>query len=109
MTLPPPATGARPEGTMSESDAAANVQQMFDTIAPTYDRANHLLSFGLDRFWWRRAARALHPLLQDPGARVLDLCCGTGDMTAALLTIVLPRQNLSSEATFPPRCSLEPV
>ena len=85
MSSLPPATGARPEGTNNEIDAAANVQQMFDAIAPTYDRANHLLSFGLDRLWWWRAARALHPVLQNPDARILDLCCGTGDMTAALL------------------------
>jgi demethylmenaquinone methyltransferase/2-methoxy-6-polyprenyl-1,4-benzoquinol methylase len=57
---------------------------MFDTIAPTYDRANHLLSFGLDRTWWFRAARALRPILQRPESVVLDLCCGTGDMTLAL-------------------------
>ncbi|MCU1249769.1 MAG: bifunctional demethylmenaquinone methyltransferase/2-methoxy-6-polyprenyl,4-benzoquinol methylase, partial [Edaphobacter sp.] len=37
-------TGARPAGITTEQAAAANVQQMFDTIAPTYDRANHLLS-----------------------------------------------------------------
>ncbi len=85
MSSLPPASGARPEGTQTETDAAANVQRMFDTIAPTYDRANHLLSFGLDRLWWRRAALVLRPILQRPGARVLDLCCGTGDMTAALL------------------------
>lgn len=85
-----PAAGARPEGTATEAEAAANVQRMFDTIAPTYDRANHLLSFGLDRLWWRRAARALRPVLANPQARILDLCCGTGDMTAALLTYRLP-------------------
>ena len=85
MSSLPPATGARPEGTQTEIDAAANVQRMFDTIAPTYDRANHLLSFGLDRLWWLRAARALRPRLHEPQARILDLCCGTGDMTAALL------------------------
>ena len=68
VSLPPPAAGARPEGTQTETDAAANVQQMFDTIAPTYDRANHLLSFGLDRFWWQRAARTLRPLLHNPDA-----------------------------------------
>ena len=85
MTALGPVTGARPEGTKTETDAARNVQQMFDAIAPTYDRANHLLSFGLDRLWWWRAARALRPRLADPSARILDLCCGTGDMTAALL------------------------
>jgi demethylmenaquinone methyltransferase/2-methoxy-6-polyprenyl-1,4-benzoquinol methylase len=77
-------TGARPAGVSSPTAAAANIQQMFDTIAPTYDRANHLLSFGLDRLWWLRAARTLRPILARPEAVVLDLCCGTGDMTLAL-------------------------
>jgi len=85
-TLPKhdPAPGARPTGALTEADAARNIQQMFDTIAPTYDRANHLLSFGLDRLWWTRAARTLRPILARPEAVVLDLCCGTGDMTLAL-------------------------
>ena len=60
---------------------------MFDEIAPTYDRANHLLSLGLDRLWWRRAARVFAPVLARPEAQILDLCCGTGDMTAALLRL----------------------
>ncbi len=79
-----PTPGARPEGTTSPDEAAENIQQMFSTIAPTYDRANHLLSVGLDRSWWNRTARALRPILQRPEAVVLDLCCGTGDMTLAL-------------------------
>jgi demethylmenaquinone methyltransferase / 2-methoxy-6-polyprenyl-1,4-benzoquinol methylase len=78
-------TGARPAGVTTEHDAAANVQQMFDTIAPTYDRANHLLSVGIDRSWWTRTARLFRPILQHPETVVLDLCCGTGDMTMALL------------------------
>jgi demethylmenaquinone methyltransferase/2-methoxy-6-polyprenyl-1,4-benzoquinol methylase len=57
---------------------------MFSTIAPTYDRANHLLSAGLDRSWWNRTARTLRPILRRPEAVVLDLCCGTGDLTLAL-------------------------
>jgi demethylmenaquinone methyltransferase/2-methoxy-6-polyprenyl-1,4-benzoquinol methylase len=79
-----PAPGARPAGTSSPTEAAHSIQQMFDTIAPTYDRANHLLSAGLDRLWWSRAARTLRPILERPEAVVLDLCCGTGDMTLAL-------------------------
>lgn len=58
---------------------------MFDEIAPRYDRLNHILSFGMDRVWWNRAARQFDAILQRPEARVLDLCCGTADMTAALL------------------------
>ena len=87
MTEPLTNPGARPEGITSETDAARNVQRMFNTIAPTYDRANHLLSFGLDRLWWKRAARAVRPILARPDARILDLCCGTGDLTAALLAL----------------------
>ena len=79
-----PTPGARPAGTSSPDEAAANIQQMFSTIAPTYDRANHILSMGLDRSWWNRTARTLSPILARPEAVVLDLCCGTGDLTLAL-------------------------
>ncbi len=78
-------TGARPTGATTEQAAAANIQQMFDTIAPTYDRANHVLSAGLDRWMWGRTARVFRPVLQHPETVALDLCCGTGDMTMALL------------------------
>jgi demethylmenaquinone methyltransferase/2-methoxy-6-polyprenyl-1,4-benzoquinol methylase len=61
------------------------VRDMFDSIAGRYDLMNHLLSAGIDHLWWRRAARAVRPILVRPEARILDLCCGTGDMTLALL------------------------
>lgn len=77
--------GARPVGATDESTAAANVQQMFDSIAPRYDLLNHLLSGGIDRWWWSRTARAFRSTLQCPEAVALDLCCGTGDMTLSLL------------------------
>jgi demethylmenaquinone methyltransferase/2-methoxy-6-polyprenyl-1,4-benzoquinol methylase len=57
---------------------------MFTSIAPRYDLLNHVLSFNVDRMWWRRTARAFRNTLSRPDARVLDLCCGTGDMTFAL-------------------------
>ena len=63
---------------------AEMVQQMFDDIAPRYDILNHLLSSGIDRTWWWRTARRFRPILQNPEARIVDLCCGTGDMTMAL-------------------------
>jgi demethylmenaquinone methyltransferase/2-methoxy-6-polyprenyl-1,4-benzoquinol methylase len=76
--------GTRPEGVRDEHEAAARVQQMFGQIAPRYDLLNHLLSFWLDHLWrWNTAQRFRH-ILRRPEARVLDVCCGTGDLTFAL-------------------------
>ena len=58
---------------------------MFDRIAPRYDVLNHVLSCNVDRLWWWRTARRFRHILARPEARVLDICCGTGDMTQALL------------------------
>jgi demethylmenaquinone methyltransferase / 2-methoxy-6-polyprenyl-1,4-benzoquinol methylase len=81
-----PATGARPLGTQQdEASAAESVRQMFDSIAPRYDLLNHVLSANVDRLWWRRTARRFRPALANPEAAILDICCGTGDMTMALL------------------------
>ena len=79
------ATGAQPEGTGDEASASATVRSMFDEIAPRYDLLNHVLSCNIDRIWWWRAARTFQQVLARPEAQVLDLCCGTGDMTLALL------------------------
>ncbi len=80
----PPAVGAQPSGASDERAAAAAVREMFSAIAPRYDLLNHVLSMNVDRLWWRRAARTFGPLLERPGGRVLDLCCGTGDMGLAV-------------------------
>jgi demethylmenaquinone methyltransferase/2-methoxy-6-polyprenyl-1,4-benzoquinol methylase len=77
--------GARPAGALDEQSSAAKVQQMFDSIAPRYDLLNHVLSCNVDRLWWWRAARRFRNVLARPEAAVLDICCGTGDMTLALL------------------------
>jgi demethylmenaquinone methyltransferase / 2-methoxy-6-polyprenyl-1,4-benzoquinol methylase len=52
---------------------------MFDRIAPVYDVMNRVMTVGLDRRWRGLAARAV----VQPGARVLDACCGTGDLGIA--------------------------
>lgn len=57
---------------------------MFTSIASRYDFLNHVLSFNVCQTWWRRTARTFQPILTRPDARVLDLCCGTGDMAFAL-------------------------
>lgn len=78
-------TGAKPAGIVDEAQAARAVQQMFDSIAPRYDLLNHVLSANVDRYWWSKTARRFADVLADPDAAVLDICCGTGDMTMALL------------------------
>ncbi len=79
-----PACGAAPPGARSEGEAARQVREMFGRIAPRYDLLNHLLSASFDRLWRARTAHAVAKLLRRPGVRVLDLCCGTGDLTLAL-------------------------
>ncbi len=79
-----PAKGTLPDGARSEADASRQVREMFTQIAPRYDLLNHLLSLQLDRLWRARVARRLRPILSRPGAVVLDLCCGTGDLAFSL-------------------------
>jgi demethylmenaquinone methyltransferase / 2-methoxy-6-polyprenyl-1,4-benzoquinol methylase len=76
--------GAAPEGASDPASVSRAVQEMFSAIAPRYDLLNHVLSFNIDRWWWRRAACTFTHILSRPDARVLDLCCGTGDMAFAL-------------------------
>jgi demethylmenaquinone methyltransferase / 2-methoxy-6-polyprenyl-1,4-benzoquinol methylase len=76
--------GAAPPGARDEAGAAVAVREMFTSIAPRYDLLNHVLSMNVDRLWWKRTARIFSPVLRRPGAQVLDLCCGTGDMAFAL-------------------------
>jgi len=79
------APGARPAGSQDEAGAAQAVRQIFDSIAPNYDRLNHVLSASVDRLWWWQTARRFKAILSNPDAAVLDICCGTGHMTRALL------------------------
>jgi demethylmenaquinone methyltransferase/2-methoxy-6-polyprenyl-1,4-benzoquinol methylase len=78
-------TGAKPLGAEDEAETTRAVRQMFDAIAPRYDLLNHLLSANVDRLWRRRTARRFRAILAEPDAAVLDICCGTGDLTMALL------------------------
>ena len=76
--------GAAPEGAADQQSSARAVREMFTSIAPRYDLLNHVLSFNIDRLWWKRTARVFAHVLSRPDARVLDSCCGTGDMAFAL-------------------------
>ena len=68
----------------SEND----VRQIFDRIAPVYDRFNDLLSLGQHRIWKKMALAWCEP---QQGQSWLDLCCGSGDMTFLLAQKVAPR------------------
>jgi demethylmenaquinone methyltransferase/2-methoxy-6-polyprenyl-1,4-benzoquinol methylase len=59
--------------------APAEVRAMFDRISPVYDVMNRLMTAGFDRRWRRLAAESV----VRPGDRVLDACCGTGDLALA--------------------------
>jgi demethylmenaquinone methyltransferase / 2-methoxy-6-polyprenyl-1,4-benzoquinol methylase len=83
------ASGAAPhavggEGRAREEAASKWVRGMFGGIARHYDLLNHLLSFNLDRRWRARTVRRVAHVLARPHAKVLDLCCGTGDILLSL-------------------------
>ena len=58
-----------------------NIRQMFDGIAPSYDRLNHLMSLNVDKLWRKRALREI---VDGSVQQVLDVACGTGDSTISI-------------------------
>jgi demethylmenaquinone methyltransferase/2-methoxy-6-polyprenyl-1,4-benzoquinol methylase len=64
------------------SEKKRYIRSMFDSIVPTYDLLNRVLSGGIDNFWRKDLVR----MTAGPGSkRILDLCCGTGDLTRQLV------------------------
>ena len=76
--------GTTPPGAATEEEAARYVRGMFDQVAPRYDLLNHVLSFQIDKYWRHRTVSRVQSILDRPEARVLDLACGTGDLTLAM-------------------------
>lgn len=66
----------------TRADKSDRVREMFTAIAHAYDLNNRVHSFGLDQHWRRVAVRLAEPL---EGASVLDVACGTGDLTMAFV------------------------
>lgn len=64
-----------------EQTKKEQVEQMFDNIAPTYDRLNHILSFNIDKLWRRRVVRIIRKSNPD---MVMDMATGTGDLAIAM-------------------------
>jgi demethylmenaquinone methyltransferase / 2-methoxy-6-polyprenyl-1,4-benzoquinol methylase len=76
--------GTTPAGTQTQQQASAWVRGMFGRIAPRYDLLNHLLSMNIDRYWRSHTVSRVAHILSKPRAQVLDVCCGTGDLTFAM-------------------------
>lgn len=64
-----------------EQSKKEQVEEMFDNIAPNYDRLNHILSFNIDRIWRRRVMRIVR---RSKARRIMDLATGTGDLAIAM-------------------------
>jgi len=78
--------GATPAGIDPANPIAVSrqVREMFGRVAPRYDLLNRLLSLRIDQHWRGVLVRRARPYLKRPKARILDLCCGTGDLVLAL-------------------------
>ncbi len=68
------------------------VREMFDSIAPTYDRLNHILSLDVDRLWRRHAIKAV---VDGTAQQILDVACGTGDSTIAIARSAAPGSRIT--------------
>lgn len=77
-------TGTTPRGAAGEQEAAHWVRGMFGRIAGRYDLLNHLLSFNLDKRWRKQTIERIAEIAERRDARILDLCCGTGDVLAGI-------------------------
>lgn len=87
--------GTTPPGARGEEEAARWVRRMFAQVARRYDLLNHVLSFNRDRRWRAHTASRLSGILKRPGARIMDLCCGTGDLIVALAGEACPEAILT--------------
>lgn len=77
-----------------EDTKAAQVEKMFNHIAPTYDQLNHTLSLGIDRSWRRKAIRALRPHRPQ---QMLDIATGTGDFAILACRELQPQSLIGAD------------
>ena len=75
-------------------EKAAQVEQMFDNIAPTYDKLNHRLSWDIDKGWRKKAIRQLEP---HKPQTLLDIATGTGDFAILAAEMLKPRHLVGAD------------
>lgn len=104
---------------LNQKEAAhyAAVKEMFSGIANRYDLLNHVLSLNIDKSWRRRVRKEIQNILDDKDAMVLDVACGTGDLSLELnrgtkatvigtdfcrpMLAVAAEKNIAEKATIP--------
>ncbi len=64
-----------------EQTKKEQVEEMFDNIAPTYDKLNHIMSLNIDRIWRRRVMRIVR---RSKATKIMDIATGTGDLAIAM-------------------------
>lgn len=77
-----------------EAEKANQVEQMFDNIAPTYDKLNHRLSWDIDKGWRRKAIRQLQPFAPKT---LLDIATGTGDFAILAAKMLKPEKLIGAD------------
>jgi len=78
----------------NDGEKASQVEQMFDNIAPTYDRLNHRLSWDIDKGWRRKAIRQLAPYHPKT---MLDIATGTGDFAILAAQMLKPERLIGAD------------
>ena len=77
-----------------DGEKAKQVEQMFDNIAPTYDKLNHRLSWDIDKGWRRKAIRQLQPFAPKT---LLDIATGTGDFAILAAKMLKPEKLIGAD------------
>ena len=77
-----------------EGEKAQQVEQMFDHIAPTYDKLNHRLSWDIDKGWRKKAIRQLKPFQPKT---LLDIATGTGDFAILSAKMLKPDRLIGAD------------
>jgi len=77
-----------------DGEKATQVEQMFDHIAPTYDKLNHRLSWDIDRGWRKKAIRQLDPYSPQT---ILDIATGTGDFAIMAAEMLHPEKLIGAD------------
>ena len=77
-----------------DGEKAGQVEQMFDNIAPSYDKLNHRLSWNIDKGWRRKAIRQLAPYQPQ---EMLDIATGTGDFAIMAAEMLTPRRLVGAD------------